>query len=162
MRFDVQLNITGMFLKDPKKAMGIFAEEFGKLFEEATSFCMRAVVRGTPVFRGALSEATFREVRGTGLALHGLVANPLAYAGFIETGRPAHTPDFNQLAEWVRTKMGLEGAPLYAVTRAIAQKISKSGIRPRSMFQKGFETAKMEIPKMIEKTESRIIQRWNS
>lgn len=158
---NVKLDMKGMFLKNPTKALQIFSEEFGKLFEEGTAFLMREVLRGTPVWRGTLVNSVFREVKGTALNLHGMTATPLAYAGFIEKGEPAHTPNLDNLSEWVRAKMGLTGSNLYAVTKVISRKIATSGVKPHFMFQKAFETGKLELPKMIDKTEKRIINRWN-
>jgi len=157
---EVKLNLKGLLLKDFSKTMRIFSEEFGKLFEEGTAFLMKGVLRGTPVWRGVLANSVFREVKGTALNLHGTVATPLNYSGFIETGQPAHTPNFGNLAEWVRAKMGLSGSDLYAVTKVISRKIAVSGIKPNFMFKKAFETGKLELPKMVRKTEKRIINRW--
>jgi len=159
MEISIDLKKIGTLLNDHPKSIAIFEEEVGKIFEEGTSFLMREVVRGTPVYRGHLAGSVFREVKGSGLGLHGLVATPLAYASFIETGEPPHVPNFGNLAEWVRAKMGLTGSNLYAVVTVISRKMATSGVKPHFMFKRAFETGKIEIQKIINRAEKRIIER---
>lgn len=160
-KIEIKTDIKGLLLKDFNKAMRIFEDEFSKLFEEGTSFLLREVMHGTPVWRGTLVGSEFKEVKGSALNLHGIVATPMSYAGMVETGLPAHTPNLDNLAQWVHAKMGLTGSHLYAVVNVIGRKISQSGINPHFMFRNAFEKGKIEIDKMVQKTEKKIIERWD-
>lgn len=155
-----EIKLQGLFLIDPKRALLIFEEEFGKALEEGTSFLMREVIRGTPVFGGNLRGSIFREIRGKGLNLHGVVATNLSYANFIETGEPAHIPNYGNLADWIRLKLGLTGQHLYAVLQVISRQIARQGIRPRFMFKNAFEIGKMQVQGMLNRAASKIIDRW--
>jgi hypothetical protein len=160
MEMGAELKLQGLFLRDPDKAIKIFEEEFGKALDESTSFLMRTVIRGTPVHSGALRGSVFREIRGRGLAMHGVVATNWPYAEFIETGQPAHTPNYANLADWIRLKLGLSGDHLYAVLQVIAKQIRTRGIRPHFMFKKAFEAGRMRVQGILNEAASRIIERW--
>jgi len=160
LEFGAEIKLQGLFLKDPERALSIFGEEFGKALDEATSFLMRQVIRGTPVHTGALRGSIFREIRGRGLDIRGIVATNLAYSSFIETGLPAHTPNYDNLAGWIRLKMGLSGKDLYAMLQVIAGNIKERGIRPHFMFKKAFDAGKMQVQKMLDKAAKRVVERW--
>ena len=163
MEIEIKLNLKGMLLKDPNKAMDILEDELGKLFEEGLAFIHSRVLKATPVWQGHLSENIARgPISGSGLGIHGTVFSNIIYGNFIEEGFPIHAiPNIENLADWVKAKMGLSGSDLYMVSRAIARKIASYGIKGRFMFKKGFEEGERELPKMIERAESRIIGRWN-
>lgn len=156
----VDVKLKGLFLKDPPRAIKIFEEEFGKALEEGTSFLMRQVIRGTPVHTGALGDSIFREIRGRGLDLRGVVATNSQYANFIETGLPAHEPNYGNLADWIRLKLGLTGSRLYAVLQVVSRQIKAKGVRPRFMFKKAFNLGKMKVQGMLDKAARRIVDRW--
>lgn len=157
---EAQVKIQGFFLENPDRALSIFEEEFSKSLETATSFLMRAVLRGAPVHTGTLRSSVFREIRGTGLSLKGIVATNLAYSRFIETGKPAHEPNYDNLANWIRMKMGLSGRHLHAVLQVVARQIRTRGVRPRRMFEKAFNLGKNTVQGMLDQTATRIIERW--
>lgn len=161
MEFSAEVKLHGLFLKDPERAIVIFEEEFGKFLDEGTSYLMRLVLRGMPVFKGELRGRTFREIRGRGLNMRGIVANPLAKAGFIERGKPPHVPNYANLADWVRIKLGLTGSDLYAVLTVIARNIKARGISPHWMFKNAWDKGKTQLQPMLDKTAERIKERWD-
>jgi len=161
MEYSVKINVEGAYLKNPDLFIQVAGEELAKLLTESTTFVLGIVQRGTPIHIGALLNSEFKEVRGLGLSLHGVVATPNVYSSFIETGQPAHTPNFDELLTLVRLKLGLSGQVLYAVTNAIGNKIGRQGIKGRFMFQKGFKEGATKLPEMIKKTEEAIIRRLN-
>jgi len=161
MEYTAEIKIEGLMLKDPDKALSIFEEELGKAFQEATSFILALVKRGTPVHSGNLANSIDTEIRGSGLNLHGIVGTALPYSSFIETGRPPHIPNYANLADWVRLKLGLQGKELYAVLQVIARKISRVGVEPHWMFKRAFNLSQEGVQKILDKTAERIIKRWN-
>jgi hypothetical protein len=163
MELSIKLNLKGMLLQNPDKAMIIFQDELGKLFEEGLVFIHGRVLKGTPHWQWHLSENIARgPIRGSGLGIYGSVFTNVIYGNFIEEGFPIHAfPNFYNLADWVKAKLGLTGPDLYAVTRVISTKIASYGIKGKFMFKKAFEEGEKELPKMIDRTEKRIIERWN-
>lgn len=159
-KMGVDVKLHGLFLRDPVKAVKIFEEEFGKALEEGTSYLMRQVIRGTPVHTSALKGSIFREIRGRGFNMRGVVATNSQYASFIETGLPAHTPNYGNLADWIKLKLGLSGQHLYAVLQVIVKQIKTKGVRPHFMFKKAFNLGKMKVQGMLDKAANRIVERW--
>jgi hypothetical protein len=163
MEISFQFNFKGMVLKDSNKAIRIFEEELGKLFEEGLVFLHSRVLKGTPIWQGHLSEGIFRSsIKGTGLNIHGTTFTNIVYGQFIEEGFPIHAfPNFQNLADWVKAKLNLTGKDLYLVTRVISRKIASYGIKGRFMFKKAFEEGQIELPKMVARAEKRIVERWD-
>jgi len=162
-KIEIKTNFSGLLKKDFNKTMRIFEEELRKVFEEGLAFLESKVKQGTPNWKGHLVDNIARgQIRGSGLGIYGSVFTNVVYGEFIESGFPTHAfPNFYNLADWVRSKLGLEGTDLYLVTRTIARNIANSGILGKHMFEKGWEAGKLEIPKMVEKAEKRIIERWD-
>lgn len=163
MQIEIKLDFKGMLLKDPGKAIKILEDELGKLFEEGLAFIHSRVVGGTPIWKGHLSDNIMRgNIRGSGLNIYGSVFTNVVYGEFIETGFPIHAfPNFYNLADWVKAKLNLTGTDLFLVTRVIQRKLASYGIKGYRMFQKGFEEGEKEIPRMVERTEKRITERWD-
>ena len=104
-KLGAEVKMQGMFLANPTKAIRIFEEEFKKALEESSALIQRDVIRGTPVHTGNLRNSIFREIRGRGFSLHAIIGTPVIYANWIETGKPAHFPNTENLKEWVSEKL---------------------------------------------------------
>jgi len=161
MKYEIKLNIKGLLLKYPERALMILEDEFSKGLDESLGFIMREVVRGTPIFHGQAAESVFKEIRGSGMYLHGVVASNLNRIGFLEEGIPAHTPNYANLSEWIRLKLGLTGPHLYAVLQVISKQIVKRGIKPAFMFKKAWAAGQIEVEKIMKKVEERVAKHLN-
>lgn len=152
-KIDISTKIQGLLLKDINRAIKIIEEELEKIFTEILLFLREKVKDNTPEWNGNLIRSiTMGNIRGSGLGIYGSTFTNIIYGQFIETGQPIHNfPNFNNLADWVRSKLKLEGSDLYLVTRVIQRKIANSGIKGHFMFQKGFEDGEREIPKMLDR-----------
>lgn len=160
-----EIKFKGMFLSNPSMALRVFEKEFGKALDTSLALFYRLVVRGTPVHGGGYKNSIFREKRGRGLALHGIVGTPLPQGGFIETGKPAHFPNVDNLRDWVRLKLGVSGQQLdkltFVIGRSLARGTSKfqkaNGYR---MFQKAFNQGRMRVQGIMDKAARRITEIW--
>lgn len=165
VQLSVDARVRGLFLQNPEKAATIFADEFRKFLDEATSFTLRRVVIGTPVFSGTLRGSMFREIRGRAMQQYGVVATPLHYARPIETGGfPPKYPNIGNLADWVRLKLGItEPEDIDRVTFLIARAIkSRAGFKKAHwMFRNAFKAIYLKAQGMLDKAANRVIQRWS-
>lgn len=161
LELGLDVKLQGLFLRDPDKAIKIFEEEFGKALDESSSLMLFEVDKRTPRgITGDLAGSLFREKRGSGFALHAVVATPLRYAKLVEEGIP-YDPFLPSLFEWVKKKLGLEDRHAWAVAKVIKRNISVRGQSvARFMFKKGFEAGKAKVQTILDKAETRIIERW--
>lgn len=165
MPFEIKIDsrVQGLFLKDPERAATIFAEEFKKFYEEMTSLGLRKTVAGTPVFSGNLAGSEFREIRGSGLDLHGIIATPIIYARPIETGEFPSFPNVAGMHDWVRLQLGITDPKeidkvTFLVARAIAQR--KGFKKAHWMFRNAYIFLKQKAQGILNKAANRIIERW--
>ncbi len=164
VQLSIDVKVRGLFLKDPVKASRIFVEEWKNFLEEASSFTLRRVGIGTPVWQGSLANSEFREIRGNGLDMHAIVATPSAYAMPMETGQfPAKYPNISAIADWVRGKLGI-GDPkdIERVSFLIARAIkTRGGFRKAHwMFRNAFAMLNNKAQGMLNRAANRIIARW--
>ncbi len=161
MQLGAEVKLTGLFLRDPKKAILIYEQEFKKALDEGSSLLLRMVIRGTPVFSGSLSGSFFRETRGRGLDLHAVVSGPLVQTSFVETSQPAHFPPLANIREWTRLKLGVTGTQLDKITFLIARRMSKVGLKKAHwMFQKAFTKGKVTVQRILDKAALIIVKKW--
>lgn len=162
MELGVEVKLHGLFLRDPKKALDVFEEEFGKALDEASSLMLRKVDKYTP--RGVTSNfagSLFREKRGRGFKMHAIVGTPMQAVGVrLERGIP-YDSNIGPLIEWVRLKLGFDIRHAFAVAKVIRRRLSQKGmVNVARMFQKGFNEGKPLAQRILDKAAKRIVKRW--
>ena len=95
--------------------------------EESLAYLQGEVMKRTPVDTGLARGATFTDLRGSSVALRGVVANPLAHAVVLEYGRRpgGRMPPLDAIRPWV-VRHGMPPEAAWAVARAIARRGTKA------------------------------------
>jgi len=161
LELDAKIELKGLFLRDPNKAISIFEEEFGKALDEASSMFLRKVNKYTPRYTGTFAGSLFREKRGQGFGIHAIIGTPLQIQGRrLEYGEP-YSPDFRALVEWVRFKFGVSLSESFALAKVIKRNISRRGmVNVARMFKRGFEEGKGLAQGILDKAAKKIMERW--
>jgi len=155
------VKISGSFLKKMERSVKIWEDEMRTTLNIATENIKRRVQAGIPVNTSNLRGKTFSDIRGVGLNIHGIVANPSVYAFPVEKGRGADKkwPNIIGISQWVKRKLGLSGRELESATFLIGQKIQKKGITGRFMFRQAFDFGKTYVQTLLDNTVRKIIAR---
>lgn len=160
MAENFEVKIQGAFLRNPEGTMKIFDEEIERLISELTAYAQRQVFKYTPFAFGDLQSSIQKTMRGKGIKIEGRVLTPSSYGRFVETGLPAHYPNIDNLAKWVRLKLGIsDERKLVRITRLVARKIKRFGISPSSMFLRAYMDTESFAQSLIKRTETAFIQR---
>lgn len=156
---EVKVDMRGVLMKDPPKAIKIYEREMGAAMRTSVSKLEADVKRGTPV--GAttfLRGSIFSAVRGTGLNLHGVVASNSVYAEPVELGSAPHWPPPGPIELWVQRVLGVSDAKeIRRTAYVISRKISKTGTAARHMFRNAFQANKEKITRLLEAARDRVI-----
>jgi len=89
------------------------------------------IIRNGQVFKGRYlrSQIAVSGVKGREPFMT-IGAVGVLYGKALESGAPPHSPKPSKIREWVRTKMGLTGGRLTAVTDSVIDSIKKKGTNP--------------------------------
>lgn len=143
------------------KAPELVREELTAAATKATMLLEREVVDVTPVgvYGGAgLSGSISSQVQQLPKGVTGIVGSNSPYAIPVELGTRPHFPPIDQLVDWVKAKLGVDGAEARGVAFLVARKISVKGTKGQHMFSNTFDAQKDYIQSVYENSQIRIVE----
>jgi len=155
-----KINIQGVLLKDPEKAMSIFNKEFQAAMWSSLFQVEREAKLLSPINQGTYRNSIMSAVSGSGLDLTGRVGTPILYAEPIEYGQKAHFPNLDNIKVSARFKFGALANDTLELQRAyaIAKSIARRGVRAFEVFKKSFEKSKKAIDNYFQSAGLKITQ----
>jgi len=161
---ELTMEVKGVYLKNPEKAIPIWEDEIMTALEKVLAFLHGKISAKMPEnVTGYLRGSVASEIRGKGLNLHGVIGTPAEYAMAIEKGYPAGKfPNIDAIRKWADSRFG---ASEFSEQRAIkiAIVISRRGYRDRKkgwgMFEKTFNENEAKVIKFLDEANARVVKR---
>lgn len=164
---ELEMEVEGVYLKNPEKALPIWEEEILTALEKVLAFLHGKILPKMPEsVTGYLRGSVFTEIRGKKLDLHGVIASPAKYAMAIEKGYPiGKFPNIDAIRLWARSVFGRmteagEGRRAYLIARAIYRKGYREPHKKGwGMFEKTFKEEKSKVIEFLDKANARVVKR---
>lgn len=142
------------------RAPEVVRQELSVFMHAATQHLRSEVIDRTPAAMGTLRASIHASVEGSMAdGMLGVVGTSQPYALPVELGTKPHMPPVQALEDWVRQKLGLQGAEVRRVAYLVARKISKVGTKGHFMFRGAFDDNAAEVQRQFDATVSRIAAR---
>lgn len=145
-----------------RQAPEIVRQEIGTFMHAATQHLRSEVVDRTPAAMGTLRASIHGSVERMADGVLGVVGTAQPYAVPVELGTKPHFPPVQALEDWVRQKLGVQGAEVRRVAYLVARKISKTGTKGHFMFRDALEANRAEVQRQFDAAAARIVARIGS